>query len=909
MIAQTQSVSLDTKNSVTSLMDDLSVLSDYTHAELPKNSIIFCPECWEIPQLSINTSNNKIISNCKENNHHKDYNLSEFCKKCIYHSLTNISCNICMQTYSQEKALPFSDKNSSNSNSKLNNSIVSQGPSTQFLYCEQCKDFFCIKCQKKHLKQKKNHLLIITSKIGVFCPFHNLSYSSYCFTCNKNICLKCVNKHISHKVVSFTKIKPLPQELNQKRMEINRERTELKKVEIVFKDSINQIYKKFNKLMEYKLEELNFKENIIMTFEMRTNNFNSINNFKNLNVNFPKFNYNLFSPNEITDDIMDDSIGIDKIRNIYDYLQNKKYLTLNLTRKNLAFNDEINNAEIEEDFIYPKKSNKKDIKNYSYINNDEDINDLEKRYYELAKSLDAKKIKKDKRKINENKTSKDNKTHYKINKEEGSNIKLNLRKYHPVNSNININDSNLNKSNDNINENEGIISGFPISKSWIKPNYIQSKSNKASIPKEERNFKLGDKYLGKIKNNKDKYYSHDNNENNLSVKGKEHNKRDNNLININSIKNDKEIDLKHYLTTDMNDKTERNSPNFYIKKFSIKQPKLKFGINSEKRNSNNFIISQPEIIKTIYDNKKEIMNLIILHDGNFCTSSWDSSIKIFNSETYELLLKINEPNNNDVCYVAQLNDDSIILCSNRIFKYRLSSFDREYTLETIISGYNDYIIKVIELKDNSIITCDWEYKIKVWKKVNNYNDNKNQYELIISNINEGEHLSSLARLNDNEFVSSSNSHLENGNDVLRFYDTNYNNYTTINNISCSELVDTLCQINEQYLCVALQKWSSNQIKGIAVIDIEKKQIIRTIQGDSMTCISLISSIDKIIITGGRDKTNKKSIIREWKLKNNGDLIQLFEICTEQKDAITSISKLKDGRIFASNYDSTIVVLK
>ena len=256
-----------------------------------------------------------------------------------------------------------------------------------------------------------------------------------------------------------------------------------------------------------------------------------------------------------------------------------------------------------------------------------------------------------------------------------------------------------------------------------------------------------------------------------------------------------------------------------------------------------------------------------------------------------------------------INDHSIILCSNKIFKYRLSNDDKDYILETIISGYNDYIIKVIELKDNSLVTCDWEYKIKVWKKkLNNMNDNI-QYELIKSNINEGEHLSSLCRINDNEFVSSSNSHLERGNDALRFYDINYNNYKTINNISCSELVDTLCQVNEQFLCVALQKWNSNQIKGIAVIDLIKKQIINKIQSDSMTCISLMNKKEKIIITGGRDKTNKKSIMREWKLKNNGELVQLYEVCTEQNDAITSIAKLNDGRILASNYDSTIVVLK
>ena len=909
MIPQTQSISLETKTSVTSFMDDLSVLSDYTHTELPKNNIIFCPECWEIPQLLTNSNNNKIISNCQENNHHKEYNTNEFCKKCIYHSLINISCNICQQTYSQEKMLPLSKSNSINS---INSSDENQGNSMQFLYCEQCKDFFCVKCQKKHLKQKKNHSLILTTKLGVFCPFHNLSYTNYCFNCNKNICLKCVNKHISHKIVTFSKIKPPQQEINQKKMDINRARTELKKVEMVFKDSINHIYNKFNKLIEHKLEELNFKDNIIMTYEMRSNNFNSINNFKNLNANYQKFNHNLYSQNGMTDDYLDDSIGIDKIRNIYDYLQNKKIPILNTTQKNIsAFENILNNTDLEEDFIFPKKSFKRETKKYTYINdNENNDDDIEKRYYELARSLDVreKKNKKDKHKLEKHRISNDNKiNHYKINKGEDWNKQINIRNCRPINSNVNINarESNLNNSDSNNDNDE--INNFPISKSWIKPNFKRNKNNPSQ---EEKNFKLGDKYLGKIKNNLEKFYTNqdnnnENNDKNIQVNriiNTEANKEENTGRKNNTIS-------KRDLNTPTNIKrVEKNNPNFYTKKLNIRQQKMKFIINTEKKDPNS-PISQPEIIKVIYDNKKEIMNLIILHDGNFCTSSWDSSVKVFNSDTYELLLKISEPNNNDVCYVSQLNDDSLILCSNSIFKYRLFNNDRECILETIISGYNDYIIKVIELKDNSIVSCDWEYKIKVWKKINNGNDNKNQYELVKSNINEGEHLSSLCRLNNIEFVSSSNSHLENGNDVLRFYDKNYNNYKSIYKISCSELVDTICQIDEQYLCIALQKWTSNQVKGLAIVDIIKKQIVRTIQGDSMTSISLINSADKIIITGGRDKANKKSIIRQWKLKSGGDLVQMFEVCTEQKDAITSIAKLKDGRIFSSNYDSTIVILK
>ena len=907
-----QSMSFDTKTSMTSIMDDLSILSDYTHIETPKNSIIFCPECWEIPQLSINNSNNKIISNCRENNHIKEYNPNEFCKKCLFHSLLNISCNICHQSFAQEKLLNSSEKSNSNNNSQIN-----QNSNFQFLYCEQCKDFFCMKCQKKHLKLQKNHLLFLTSKIGVFCANHNLSYNSYCLTCNKNICLKCVNNHISHKLISFSKIKPFPQEINQKKTEINREKTELKKIEMIFKDAINQIYIKFNKLMEYKLELLNLKENIIMTYEMRNNNFNSINNFKDINVNFQKFNYNLFSPDGINEnDILDDSIGIDKIKNIYEYLQNKKYPILNNNYQKLLSYEDINNYEIDGELIYPKKVNKKDMMSYTYINND-DIEEDNKKYYELARSLDVreKKNKKGKKKLNSVRINKDNKiNHYKITKSDGTNKRIIIKRNNNSNTNLNKDNntkSDSNDTNNEINENEMVINNFPVSKSWVKPNMIHHTKNQSPIINDENNnIKLGDKYLNNDINNKEKkkFFSQNNisnNQNNIIM----------NYINLDNINNDDNKDNdnapKEKHEKNRTNIIEKNNRKYYIKKLSVKKPKIKFSTNSLKKENNKISIYQPKVIKTIYENKKEIMNLIILRDNNFCTSSWDSSVKIFNSETYELLLKINEPNNNDVCYVSQLNDDSLIICSNKIFKYKLIEDDKDYILETVISGYNDYIIKVIELKDNSLITCDWEYKIKVWKRITNNNDNNTniQYELFKSNINEGEHLSSLCRINDNEFVSSSNSHLENGNDALRFYDINYNNYKTIFNISCSELVDTICQIDKQYLCVALQKWDDSQIKGIAIIDLIKKQIINRIQGDSMTCITLINSKEKIIISGGRDKTNKKSIIREWKLKNKGELIQLYEVCTEQKDAITSIEKLKDGRILASNYDSTIVVLK
>ena len=199
-------------------------------------------------------------------------------------------------------------------------------------------------------------------------------------------------------------------------------------------------------------------------------------------------------------------------------------------------------------------------------------------------------------------------------------------------------------------------------------------------------------------------------------------------------------------------------------------------------------------IKTINEHKKEIMNMIKLKKGGFATSSWDGTVKIFDENNFNLIQTIKEPKLNDVSYVMQLSDDSLLICSNIMRKIKLSPDNKSFTTEFIFKDYQDYIIKVIELENKNIITCDWEFKIKIWAKkrsskqtnLNNINSNTNihsmnddriikknytannlinnedLYYLLNEGINEGEHLSSICKINNVEFVSSSNSHLEHG---------------------------------------------------------------------------------------------------------------------------------------------------
>ena len=629
--------------------DDLSLLSCEEHLEaFNSNKELLCPECWRVPKIKIDTPKYTITSDC-EYNHHCNLDLNQFIKKSSNHSLFDVSCSICQKNQNKSKLI--------------------------FQYCLECNIFLCNICTLNHDNKKSNkiHHLLTIDKLNSYCIIHKSKYNSYCETCLQNICLKCKPIHEKHKLINYDTIFPTKEEINQKKIIINKQRAELTKLENCFKEIIQQIINNFHEYLENELKQIEFEEIIISKVEKNPSNFYHFLNFKELPKNFKEF---------IRPQIGN---GIQKLKKVFLYL----------------------------------------------------------------------------------------------NQEE---------------------------------------------------------------------------------------------------------------------------------TTDM--------PEITIK------PLTK--------------------VKTIVEHKKEIMNMVKLRNGGFATSSWDGTVKIFDENNYSLIQTIKEPKLNDVSYVTQLNDDSLLICSNIMQKVKLSNDNKSHTIEFVFNGYKDYIIKVIELENKNIVTCDWEFKIKVWGYNNNLDNSKlnnntlgnnlnssliknnrkislkrpnnpkvfknliNLYTLINDSINQGEHLSSICRINDNQFVSSSNSHLENGKDILRFYDENFINYDSIKGISCSELPDSICQLNKKLLAVALQKWKEGQVRGIALINSNFRQIVKIIQTDAITYINLMSN--GLVITGGRELNTKRSIVKIWSLEGV-EMNLLSENCSEQKDAITCIIELNDGILACSSYDASIAILK
>ena len=870
--------SIDLKNSLTSQFDELSVLSESQHTTPNNNSLLLCPECWNIPNISFDEIERSVITCCDKKVHTKEYSLTEFLRNYSNNKLSTLKCSKCNQPNLYSVLEPTNLKfNELRKLSLISNS--SNDPINQFHYCLDCNNFFCPNCEKTHKEESNIHHLLPISKLGNYCIKHSEVNSAYCFNCCENICAECLPMHKTHNKIELQSVFPDEQGISNKKTQISRQKTELKTIQVIFKETIENIVKKFNSLLDKKMEEIQFKENVIFCYEMKPNNYNSVNNFNTLNTDYSNLDFNSFFHNNSVDknDFLDDNIGIKKIKKIYEYFANygkickKGVVPTRKKTKSPSEEKDMIGINVKKLKNYKKKTNSS-INKFVKASIFNTINICgEERVSPCTKNIMKKNKKKlridtepmfgfDKRVCVKNKSVKAMNIHY-------SNTKSNSKGKH-INNN----------SNQNLIEIDNKKYKVKNRRNNIKNKFNFYKKSKA---KSIANDQKENDYIFSNLNSNDKNEITDKDENcNYDF--------DNDSLILKSESNIIQI-KKH----NSNDNTTS----------SLKNEEICF---KNERKNNIISTNTPKIICKIVQNKKEVMNMIMLKDGNFVTASWDSSVKIFDYKTFKILLVINEQEENDVCYVLQLNDESILVCSRKMYKYTLYDNDTKCYLDCVLDQYNDYIIKAIELKNNTIISCDWEYKIKIWEKKTQMNSDNNNYKLTNLNINKGEHLCSICKLNHDEFVTSSNSHLDEGRDVLRFYDENYSNTNSIYNISCSELADTICQVNEKYLAVALQKWNENQVRGIAIIDIFSKTIIKSITSDAMTFICGINK--EFIISGGRDP-NKKSIMRMWKINEDGDINQLFEVYTEQKDAITSIVLLNNGNYLCANYDSSIVVLK
>jgi len=119
---------------------------------------------------------------------------------------------------------------------------------------------------------------------------------------------------------------------------------------------------------------------------------------------------------------------------------------------------------------------------------------------------------------------------------------------------------------------------------------------------------------------------------------------------------------------------------------------------------NNFDIQLKNPIFTLNNHSAWIYCLIVKNDGRLVSCSGDSSIIIYNKDTYNPDIIIKEHNKYVLC-IIQLSSGLLASCSRdktiKLFNIKINSYEIIQT----ISFHTDEVYKIIELKNKSIVSC------------------------------------------------------------------------------------------------------------------------------------------------------------------------------------------------------------
>jgi len=214
--------------------------------------------------------------------------------------------------------------------------------------------------------------------------------------------------------------------------------------------------------------------------------------------------------------------------------------------------------------------------------------------------------------------------------------------------------------------------------------------------------------------------------------------------------------------------------------------------------------------------------LLEINPTIFAIGNLIGDIIVINSHTYKEMQVIRE-HDGTIISLCLLHDKSILSCSadRKMLKIRTNQNGTKYNVEFTFTGYDNYILKGIELMNTfKIITCSWDDKLFVWERT----DENNYKNSLI--FNEGERVVDLLEINVNHFVSiSENNELKIwSSDTCELIDT-------IKNIKCIGAPNALCKITDFVICVL-------DYHEIQLIDIMEHRLINKIGVDdgNLSCI-------------------------------------------------------------------------
>ncbi len=287
--------------------------------------------------------------------------------------------------------------------------------------------------------------------------------------------------------------------------------------------------------------------------------------------------------------------------------------------------------------------------------------------------------------------------------------------------------------------------------------------------------------------------------------------------------NELEKEIQRDLNRSVDEATNRNIKNRRLKR-EFNYDEIKYLVdrsNSYKKSKKYKHFGEREKINCIkFENG--ISCLLEINPEIFALGNLIGDILIINSLSYKEILVIRE-HDGTIISLCLLSDRSILSCSadRKMLKIRISPDGTKYKKEFLFYGYENYILKAIELSDTyRIVTCSWDDKLFVWEKENEMN-----YRNTLR-FNEGERVVDLIEINPTFFVTISE------NNELKYWNSeNFELIDSIKNIKCNGSPNVLCKINDIILCVI-------DYHEIQIVDITSHQLVNRIAVDdgNLSCI-------------------------------------------------------------------------
>ena len=288
----------------------------------------------------------------------------------------------------------------------------------------------------------------------------------------------------------------------------------------------------------------------------------------------------------------------------------------------------------------------------------------------------------------------------------------------------------------------------------------------------------------------------------------------------------------------------------------------------------------------------KITCLLLLPNDDIIAALQNSNMIIYDKDTLIEKLKIKEFRYK-IKSLIQIKNKNIIASSEKEAKiFKIYNNNTKYELLNILKGHNSMINKIIELKNENLISCSSDCSIIIWKKTNKENNYNKQ--ITILNEENGP-ISSLLEVQD-KLIS-----LHNENDYVIIWDYELMEIRKIiNDIELNLYSNILFLTHENNIIISG--------KGIYILNTKNFEITHRYYSNNFeySCLFKID-LNSFLIGKNKIDSNDSSSIEQWDFnKENNKWIVEKKIDTIYQDEITVLIYKKNQKQIISSSDNPVI---